>query len=130
MVEKNMYNLENMFRRQKKTLIFLIFIFAIFAIVTPFKLEFRGLFLGTIASFFNLWIMVKKTVGFQKMVVEGGQKVHSIGFVERLISTALVAGVAVVFPDYLSVYFVLMGLVAMYVVIIIDFAIFLFKRKQ
>ena len=125
-----MYNLENVFQRQKKILVLIICVFAVFSVITPFKFEFRGLFLGTIASLFNLWISVHRIIGFKKMVVNDGEQVFSVGFLERLISTALAVGLALLFPEFLSMYFVITGLVMMHVLIVIDFVFFMILRKQ
>ncbi|MDF2556837.1 MAG: synthase subunit [Bacillales bacterium] len=125
-----MYNLENVFQRQKKILVLLICLFAILSVVTPFKFEFRGLFIGTIASLFNLWISIHKIIGFKKMVVDDGEQVYSVGFLERVISTAIAVGLAFLFPEFLSLYFVITGLVMMHILIVIDFVIFMIFRKQ
>lgn len=125
-----MYNLEDVFQRQKKILVLLICVFAVFSVITPFKIEFRGLFLGAIASLFNLWISVHKIIGLKKMVVNGGEQVYSVGLLERLISTAMAVGLAFLFPEFLSMYFVIVGLVMMHILIVIDFVFFTIFRKQ
>ncbi len=93
------------------------------------KIIFQGLILGTIVGLFNLWFMARKTIRFGKAAAEG-RRPKSIGTFTRMGTAVLAVLVAIEYPQYFSILPVVLGLITIYFVIVIDFALRLRKDSQ
>lgn len=119
-----------MFQRQRKYLLFLLAFFILGWGFTPYKPVFLGLFIGTTASLYNLWLMYKKTNQFGEVVVHGG-KMRSLGLLSRMAAAGLVVFIAIKKPDQIHLVSMVIGLMTSYIVIMIDFFIqLIFKRPE
>lgn len=114
---------ENMIRRQRKWMFYLLAILILGAGLTPFTSIFLGLLLGSVVSFYNLYLLQKKIVDFTEAVATK-QIARGLGTVSRFAAAALVVIVALRFEDHFHVIAVLIGLMTSYLVIMIDFALF------
>jgi ATP synthase protein I len=125
---ENMYDLEKMLKNQSKLIILLICVYAILAYVTPYHKQFMGLLFGTAGSLYSLWWMVRKTLLFRKMIAANKRKFTTIGLLQRIATAAALSFYALKYPGNVSIHFLLLGIATMYVVIKIDYGIFLFRR--
>ncbi len=117
-----MPELQVMFLRQRRWMFFLLSIYVLGWGFTAYQSVFLGLIFGTSLSLFNLWLMVRKTVKFGEMVVQG-KKVRSLGTFSRMATGALAVIVSMRYPEYLHLISVVIGLMTSYIVIMIYFFI-------
>ncbi|WP_409303217.1 ATP synthase subunit I [Peribacillus sp. SCS-155] len=115
-----MPELEVMFTRQRKYIMFLLALYLLGGAVTPYHSIFYGLILGTAFSLFNFWSMVRKNRKFSE-AVSAGKKVKSLGSLTRLTIGALAAVIALRYPEHFNIVSVVIGLMTAYVVIMIDY---------
>ncbi|KAB7707469.1 ATP synthase subunit [Bacillus aerolatus] len=124
-----MGELQHSLSRHRKYIFFLLAIFVFCWGITPYKAIFGGLILGTAISFFNHWLMVKRMHRFNT-ALDRGKKVQSLGTMSRMASAGVAAIIALRYPEHFNIISTVLGLMASYIVIMIDFFIhFLIKRK-
>lgn len=126
-----MPEIKHSFTRQRKYMFFLLSFFVLGWGFTSYQSIFLGLILGTALSFFNLWLIVRKTIQFGK-AVENGEKVRSLGTVSRMASAAFAVIIALEYPEHFHLISVVLGLMTSYIVIMIDFFLqsFHIRRKR
>ncbi|MGP4038891.1 ATP synthase subunit I [Gracilibacillus sp. D59] len=117
---------KTMITRQRKWMFYLLALFVLGWGFTPFPRIFLGLILGTSLSFYNLWVMQRKIDRFGQAVSHGG-KAGGIGTFTRLATAVLAVIIAMRYEEYFHLMAVILGLMATYVVIMIDFLV---SRKQ
>ncbi|MFJ8258978.1 ATP synthase subunit I [Peribacillus asahii] len=122
-----MPELDTMFIRQRKYILYLLSIYILGAAFTPYDTIFQGLMLGTMCSLINFWSMVKKNRKFTEAAV-AGRKMKSLGSVTRMSVGALAAVIALQYPDKFQIASVVMGLMTAYFVIMIDYFIQILRR--
>jgi|SRR5690625_2262751 len=113
-----MSNYRTMANRQRKWMLILLALLTIGTVVFPNKLFFLGLLLGVAVSFYNLWLLQRKTNLLGESAAKDGSR-KGIGTITRLAVAAL--GVAIAIRYDLSVIGYIIGLMTVYPVIIIDF---------
>lgn len=118
---------QSMATRQRKWMFYLLAIWVLGAGFTPYQSIFLGLLLGSIVSFYNLWLLQRKTNDFAESV-EKNQSARGLGTVSRLAAVALAVIIALRFEEHFHIIAVLIGLMTSYLVIIIDFV--MFKSKE
>jgi ATP synthase protein I len=123
-----MPELELMFIRQRKYMLFLLAIYVLGAGFSSYQTIFLGLILGTTLSLFILWSMVKKHRKFTKAADEG-KKVKSLGTLTRMSIAALATVIAMKYPEQFHLISVVIGLMTGYLVIMIDFFIQKLRQK-
>lgn len=111
---------ERMISRQRKWMFYLLALLLLGAGLTPFLRIFLGLLLGTILSFYNLWLMQRKIDQLGKASTEQRTS-QGIGTFTRLASAVLAVLVALQYPEYFHLISVVIGLMTAYLVIMIDF---------
>ncbi len=111
-----------MIKRHKKYLLYLLAIFVLGWGFSTYDDVFLGLIVGTIVSFYNHWLLYRKVDKFGETVVTGG-KMYSLGTVSRMASAGLAVFIGLRYPEQISIYFVIVGLMTSYMVIFIDFII-------
>ncbi|MBY7144727.1 ATP synthase subunit I [Virgibacillus sp. NKC19-3] len=116
-----------MIARQRKWMLYLLAILLIGAIFLPYPRVLLGLLLGTMASFYNLWMLQKKIVDFTEAVANQSST-RGIGMVSRFAAAILAVIVALRFEEYFHIIAVLIGLMTSYVVIMID--VMVFRKKD
>lgn len=117
-----MQELDKMFNRQRKYIVYLLGIYVLGAIFTTYDQIFLGLMLGTIFSLFIFWSMVQKNKKFSEAAAEG-KKMRSLGSLTRMSAGALAAVIALRYPEKFQVVSVVLGLMTVYLVIMIDYFI-------
>ncbi|MCP1492438.1 ATP synthase subunit I [Peribacillus frigoritolerans] len=115
-----MLELEKMFNRQLKYMLYLMGIYLLGVVFTSHDSVFQGLLLGTAFSLFIFWSMVKKNKKFAQEVAEG-KKTRSLGSLTRMSVAGLAAIIALRYPGEFQVVYVVVGLMTVYFVIMIDY---------
>ncbi|MGY3311902.1 ATP synthase protein I [Peribacillus simplex] len=123
-----MLELEKMFNRQLKYMLYLMGIYVLGVGFTPYDSVFQGLLLGTAFSLFIFWSMVKKNKKFSQEVAEG-KKTRSLGSLTRMSVAGLAAIIALRYPYEFQVVCVVVGLMTVYFVIMIDYFMQNIRRK-
>ncbi len=96
-----MLELEKMFNRQLKYMLYLMGIYVLGVGFTSHDSVFQGLLLGTAFSLFIFWSMVKKNKKFAQEVAEG-KKTRSLGSLTRMSVAGLAAIIALRYPERVS----------------------------
>lgn len=121
-----MLDIHLMFHRYRKFIFFLLSIYVLGWGFTDYQSVFLGLILGTTVSLYNLWVMVRKHDQFDSSIQQG-KKVRSLGTASRMASAGLVVLISMQFPDYFHLVSSILGLMTIYIVIMIDYAIRYFR---
>ncbi|WP_110928324.1 ATP synthase subunit I [Bacillus massiliglaciei] len=123
-----MPELDKMFNRQRKSMLYLMGLYLLGIVFTPFDDIFQGLLLGTIFSMIIFLSLVNKNKKFSQAVAEG-KKARSLGNLTRMSAAAIAAMIALRYPEEFRVVFVVLGLMTVYIVIMIDYFIQNIRRK-
>ncbi|WP_047983785.1 ATP synthase subunit I [Ornithinibacillus californiensis] len=122
-----MTNNENQYARQRKWMFYLLAILVLGAGFTPYLRIFLGLLLGSAISFYNLYLLQKKTIEFTEAVATK-QKARGLGTFSRLAAVALAVILSLRYEEYFNMIAVIIGLMTSYLVIMIDFI--MYKNKD
>lgn len=114
-----MLELEKMFNRQLKYMLYLMGIYLLGVVSLP-MIQSSKLLLGTAFNLFIFWSMVKKNKKFAQEVAEG-KKTRSLGSLTRMSVAGLAAIIALRYPGEFQVVCVVVGLMTVYFVIMIDY---------
>lgn len=123
-----MSNYNSMITRQRKGMFYLLAILVLGAGVTPFHRVFLGLLLGGIVSFYNLWLLQMKIDDFAESVAKS-HTAKGLGTFSRLAAAIFAVIMALRFEEYFSIIAVVIGLMASYLVIVIEFIFFAGKKE-
>lgn len=116
-----MSNYRTMAKRQRKWMLYLLALLIILSILMPYEHFFQGMILGVAISFYNLWLLQRKTDLLGEAAQKDGSK-KGIGTISRLAAAALGALIAMRYDFSIIGYII--GLMAVYPVIMIDFILF------
>jgi ATP synthase protein I len=94
---------------------------------TPYPRIFLGLLLGSAVSFYNLWLLQRKTKKFGQAAAEQGS-VLGIGTFSRLAAAALAVLITLRFEEHFHIIAVVVGLGTSYVIIMLDYLLFTMKE--
>lgn len=125
--ERIMSQYQNMITRERKWMFYLLAILVLGAGFTPYPRIFLGLLLGSIVSFYNLFLLQRKISDFTDAVATNGSA-KGLGTISRFAAAAFAVIIALRFEEYFHIIAVLIGIMTSYLVIIIDFI--LFKSKE
>ena len=114
-----MLEIHFVFKRYLKHTLTLLSIYCILWGFTPFKAESLGLILGSVIGIYNIWLLSRKTNQLGEAILQG-RGVKSLGTISRMAAAVLAA---MEFPELFNIYFVILGLMAGYLVVIIDLLI-------
>jgi ATP synthase protein I len=121
-----------LYTRARKWMLYLMALYVLAWGFTTYKTVFLGLILGTAFSYISLFLLVKHIRKFDKYVTNG-KKVRSVGSLQRLALASLAAVIAIRWPEYFNIIFVIVGLMTNYIVIMIDYlfhlSIYITNRK-
>lgn len=112
-----------MIRRQRKGMLYLLALLVLGVGFTPYTRVFNGLLLGTVISFYNLFLLQRKTDVFGKSVAETGMARGGIGVFSRLAAVALGVVIALRFEENIHIIGVVIGLSSSYLIILLDILI-------
>ncbi|MFD2209959.1 ATP synthase subunit I [Virgibacillus halophilus] len=113
---------DRMIIRERKWMLYLLAIFLLGAAFTPYVRLFLGLLLGSAVSFYNLFLLQKKTQELANAVADK-QRAKGIGMISRFAAAIIAVMIALKFEAYFQLVAVLIGLMTSYPVIIIEFFI-------
>lgn len=116
-----MSNYQNMASRQRKWFLYLIAGIAIVTIAIPNKYFFLGLLIGTVVSFYNLWLLQRRTNLLGESAARDGKRT-GLGTMSRLAMVAL--GTLITIHYDASLIGFIIGVLLVYPVIITDFLLF------
>lgn len=116
-----MSNYRTMAKRQRKWMLYLLALLIILSILMPYEHFFQGMILGVAISFYNLWLLQRKADLLGEAAQKDGSK-KGIGTISRLAAAALGALIAMRYDFSIIGYII--GLMAVYPVIMIDFILF------
>jgi ATP synthase protein I len=109
-----------MYKSQKKWLFYLLSFYVIGWGFTSYQSIFLGLILGTSFSFFNLWLMAKKSKDFDKAIARG-KKIRSLGSTSRMATAAIAMLIGLKYPENFNLISLVVGLMTVYIVIPIHY---------
>ncbi len=112
---------QHMITRQRKWMFYLLALLVLGWGFTPWQPVFLGLLLGSILSFFNLWLMQKKITKLGETSAKGEKPSRGIGTLTRLATGALAAVIVLQFEEHFHLVSVVLGLMTAYFVIFIDY---------
>lgn len=121
--KRRMTDYKRMVNRQRKGMLYLLAIFVLGAGFTPYTRVFLGLILGGVVSFYNLYLLQRKTDEFSDVVL-GGKRLRGVGMISRFAAVALAIVISIRFEAQFEIIAVVIGLMTSLVVIIIDFIFF------
>lgn len=124
-----MSNYESMIARQRKWMLYLLAILVVGVGFASYPRIFQGLLLGSAASFYNLWLLQRKTRQLGEAVEKGRSKL-GIGTFSRLAAAVLVTMIALRFEEQFHIIAAIVGLVSSYIVIMLDAFIYMFIRSK
>lgn len=116
-----MSNYQQMASRQRKWLLIIVIIVGIITIAVPNKHFFLGMTFGTIVSFYNLWLLQRRTNVLGESAARSGKRT-GLGTISRLAMVAL--GTLLTIHYDASIIGFIIGVLLVYPVIIIDFLLF------
>ncbi|WP_176142484.1 ATP synthase subunit I [Halobacillus hunanensis] len=116
-----MLEFQHMITRQRKWMFYLLALLVLGWGFTPWQPVFLGLLLGSILSFFNLWLMQKKITKLGETSAKGEKPSRGIGTLTRLATGALAAVIVLQFEEHFHLVSVVLGLMTAYFVIFIDY---------
>jgi ATP synthase protein I len=118
-----MSQFEKMVIRQRKWMLYLLSILVLGAGFTPYPRVFFGLLLGSAVSFYNLWLLQRKTRQLGQAAAEK-KSMMGIGTFSRLAAAALAVVIALRFEENFHIIAVVVGLGTSYIIIMLDYLIF------
>lgn len=111
---------QEMYRRQRKWLFYLLSVYVLGWGFTPYQAIFAGLILGSCFSYVNLWLLMRRMRRFDQAITNG-KKVRSLGSLSRMATAAIAVIIALKYEQYFYMISVVWGLMTTYIVIMIDY---------
>jgi ATP synthase protein I len=111
-----------MTKRQRKWMLYLLALLFLGWGFTSYKDVFLGLILGSSISFYNLWLLQRK-INHVGQAAAKNTTARAIGTFSRFAGAALAVVIALRYPQYFHMIAVVIGLITIYIVIMIDFAL-------
>lgn len=118
-----MQTLQEIFKRQKKALFFLLAILVLGWGFTDQQPIFAGLILGSLFGLYNFWILVRRMERFDRTATEGGRPA-SIGTALRFASGVAAAAIAISLPEQFDLVSTVIGLMIPYILLLADRLLF------
>ena len=114
-----MQTLQEIYRRQKRVLFFLLALLALGWVFTDFKTVFAGLILGSLFGLYNFWILVRKMEKTDRKFAEGKQSL-SLGTVLRFASGIAAAALATAMPEHFDLISTVIGFAIPYILLLVE----------
>ncbi|HLR66920.1 MAG TPA: ATP synthase subunit I [Virgibacillus sp.] len=115
---------QEMAKRQRVWMLFILVFFIVLAVIMPQKDLFAGIILGVVISFYNLWLLQRKINAQGEAAASVGKR-KGLGMISRFAAAAL--GALLALRMELSLVGYIIGLMTAYPVIVIDYL--WFNRK-
>ncbi|WP_019414225.1 ATP synthase subunit I [Paenisporosarcina sp. TG20] len=114
-----MQDLQEVYARQKKLVIYLLAFCALGWGFTPFQSVFAGLSLGALFGLYNFWILVRRLEKFDRYIDEG-KTVRSLGTAIRFASGIAAVAVAMSLSEHIHLISTVIGLMIPYAYLLVD----------
>ncbi|MBE1555704.1 ATP synthase subunit I [Sporosarcina limicola] len=118
-----MESLQEIHRRQKKVLFFLLALFILGWGFTDFKQICAGLILGSLFGLYNFWILVRRMERFDRAITAGKGRA-SLGTAMRFASGVAAAAIAISLPEKFDLISTVIGLMIPYILLLTDRILF------
>lgn len=109
--------------RQRKWMLYLLAVFVLGAGFTPYSKVFFGLILGTVFSYYNLYVLQRRVKNFGD-AVEAKMRPKGLGTFTRFAAAVAAIVIAGRYQEYLNVLAVIIGLMTSYLVMVADYLLF------
>ncbi|HEX6594807.1 MAG TPA: ATP synthase subunit I [Bacillota bacterium] len=116
--------------RQRKWMLYLLSIIVLGAGFSPYPRFFFGLLLGSVISFYNLWLLQFKIRRLGEFAATEGKKRIGTGTFARFAGAALAALIALRFEEYFHIVGVVIGLSTSYLIITADVVTRILSQKD
>ncbi|WP_036779989.1 ATP synthase subunit I [Pontibacillus chungwhensis] len=120
---------QQMITRQRKWMLYLLALIVLGAGFTDYQVIFLSLLLGSVISFFNLWLMQRK-IDHMGQAASENRTVRTLGTFSRFAAAGLAILIALQYSQHFHLIAVVIGLMTTYVVIMIEFLISRFRDTQ
>ncbi len=114
-----MQTLQEIYKKQKKVLFFLLALFVLGWGFTDFKTVFAGLILGSLFGLYNFWILVRKMEKADQKFAEGKQSL-SLGTALRFASGVAAAAIATAMPEHFDLIGTVIGFAIPYILLLVE----------
>jgi len=114
-----MQTLQEIHRRQKKALFFLLVLFVLGWVFTDLKSIFAGLILGSLFGLYNFWILVRRMESYDRKL-SAGKNGASLGTITRFASGVGAAALATAMPEYFDLISTVIGFAIPYVLLLVE----------
>jgi ATP synthase protein I len=111
---------ESMVARHRKWTLYLLALYVLGAVFLPYSTIFNGLILGGAISFYNLWLLQRKSKAVGEQAATGGSFRGGLGTFLRMIAAALGALFAMRQPETFHIIAVVIGIMSSYFIIVLD----------
>ncbi|MFB1051532.1 ATP synthase subunit I [Paraliobacillus sp. JSM ZJ581] len=114
---------QQVMKRQKKWMLYYLVLLTLAMFITSYQPFFNGLLLGTTVSLYNLSLLHRKIQNFS-FKVDNRPKMHRLGTISRFATVGLAVIIGFELESYFHLAGIVLGLTTMFVVVIIDFALY------
>lgn len=114
-----MQTLQEIHRRQRRALSFVLVFFVLGWVFTEWKTVFAGLILGSLFGLFNFWILVRRYDHLERVIATGKGR-GSLGTVWRFASGIAAAAIATAVPEQFDLISTVGGFAIPYVLLLGD----------
>ena len=125
-----MFEFDTMVARQRKWMLYLLALFVLGAGFLSYPRVFNGLVLGGAVSFYNLWLLQRKTRMLGDIVAQGEDARGSLGTFSRMAAAILATVVAIRFEENFHIIAVVIGIMSSYFVLGLDGLVRLLSHKE
>ena len=112
-----MQTLQEIHKRQRKALFFLLAFFILGWVITEWQTIFAGLILGSLFGLYNFWILVRRYEQYERAIAEGKKRI-SLGTAIRFASAIAVAAIATAMPEKFDLISAVIGFAIPYVLLL------------
>lgn len=123
-----MQTLQEIHRRQRRALFFLLALFVLGWGFTEWKTVFAGLILGSLFGLYNFWILVRRHEQLEQALAMG-KKRGSLGTVWRFASGIAAAAIATAMPEQFDLISTVIGFAIPYILLLGDRIIYHVRQQ-
>lgn len=120
----------SMVRQQRKWMLYLLIIYVLGAVFTPYTPVFLGLLVGGIASFLGLVLLHRNVNKLGEKVAEKGTYRGGLGTLSRLLLAGLAVLIALQYEENIHLIAVIFGLMSSYFVLGLSMAKRIFGKRH
>ncbi|MGM0896903.1 MAG: ATP synthase subunit I [Bacillota bacterium] len=122
-----MDGLQEIYKRLKRLMYFILAAFVLGWGFTPYPEVFAGLIVGSLFGIYNMWILVRRMEKFDRAVAEGS-KVRSLGTALRFASGVAAVAIAILFAEHIHLISTVIGLMIPYGLLLVERIVYHMKH--